>query len=33
MRKKQKNKDEWEAILPLKRTPDRGRSGGVGEEG
>jgi hypothetical protein len=28
IRKKQKNKDEWKAILPLKGTVDKGRSGG-----
>jgi hypothetical protein len=31
MRKKQENKSEWKAILPLKRTVDRGRSGGKQE--
>jgi hypothetical protein len=33
MRKKQDNKGEWKAILPLKGTVDRGRSGRVREEG
>jgi hypothetical protein len=27
MKKKQENKSEWKAILPLKRTAERGRSG------
>jgi hypothetical protein len=28
MRKKQENKGEWKAILPIKKTVNRGRSGG-----
>ena len=32
-RKKQKNKGAWKAILPLRGTVDRRRSGRVGKEG